>query len=476
MRKRTRRQVLRDLSAAVVGASAAGCGRSSVPATDGGSETPTPEGTPTPAPTATPLPNLTAEELLAPIDTIVVLMMENRSFDHFFGSLELAEGRPVNGLTGLESNLAPDGSPVAPFVLDDFTPEDPPHGWDSVHRQVNGGLMDGFVTEHEGPSQNEVMGYHLRGQLPTIYGLADQFAVCDAWHCSVQGPTWPNRYYLHGATSMGATSNGPVGGFKNIFDALALAGVESHTYFHDLPWQAGYFNFNRLSAIEKFFSDAQAGALPAFTVIDPKFQGADANDDHPDHDVQLGQALIASIYAALSQSPQWDRMLFVLTYDEHGGFFDHVAPPPCEDERADFRTLGVRVPGLVMGPYVRPASVVSTTFDHSSVIATLQKRYALEPMTLRSQHANDLSACIDPALVLANAPRRAPRLQPVTISLGKLREKMLRGANRRLQPELQELADRGEIPRHLDRRAEGPDVTRRVLEAGQKLGALRLIS
>ena len=406
------------------------------------------------------------------IDHVIVAMMENRSFDHFFGSLSLAEGKPVNGLTGLETNPDPTGALISPFVLDDFTPEDPPHGWDAVHRQWNEGAMDGFVTEHAGASQNQVMGFHLRGQLPAIYGLADQFALCDAWHCSVMGPTWPNRYYLHGATSNGLTSNVPALGFKNVFDVLTAAGVPSRTYFHDLAFQAGYLNFNGLAPIEQYFQDAQSGTVPAFTVIDPKFQGNDANDDHPDHDVQLGQALIASIYAALAASPQWGRMLFVVTYDEHGGFFDHVPPPECADERADFRRLGVRVPGVVAGPMVRAGSVVSTTFDHSSIIATLTTRYGLEPMTARSAAANDLSSCIDPALIAQ--PRSAPRLAPVTISLGKLRAKLAQPIQRRLQPELQALADHGEMPRHLDRRAEGPDVTRRVLEAGQRLGALRL--
>jgi phospholipase C len=474
MKKRSRRQILQGLGA-VVGVTATGCGRSATEAlSQNGFEPPLPAGFPKdpaePSPTATP--TLSPAELLASVDTVVVLMMENRSFDHFLGSLSLVEGRPVNGLTGLERNPDPTGALVAPFVLDDFTPEDPPHGWDSVHRQWNDGAMDGFVTEHAGASQNEVMGYHLRGQLPSIYGLADQFAVCDAWHCSVMGPTWPNRYYLHGGTSNGVKTNVPAFGFKNVFDVLTAAGVPSRTYFHDLAFQAGYLNFNLLSPIEQFFQDAQSGTLPAFTVIDPKFQGNDANDDHPDHDVQLGQALIASIYAALAASPQWGRMLFVVTYDEHGGFYDHVAPPECADDHEEFRRLGMRVPSIVAGPMVRAGAVVNTTFDHSSIIATLTTRHGLEPMTARSAAANDLSSCIDPSLIAQ--PRRAPQLAPVTISLGKLAEKMRQPIHRRLQPELQDLADRGEIPRHLDRRAEGADVTRRVLEAGQRLGALRL--
>lgn len=474
MKTRSRRQLLKGLGA-VVGATATGCGRSGTQAAGDGFLPPLPAGNPKAGivPTPTPGPELSPAELLAGIDTVVVLMMENRSFDHFFGSLRLVEGKPVNGLTGLETNLDPAGEPVSPFVLDDFTPEDPPHGWDAVHRQWNDGAMDGFVKEHAGASQNEVMGFHLRSQLPAIHQIADQFAMCDAWHCSVLGPTWPNRYYLHGASSNGATSNVPVVGFKSLFDVLTSNGVSSRTYFHDLAWQMGYFNFNGLAPIEQFFQDAQSGTLPQLTVIDPKFQGNDANDDHPDHDVQLGQALIASIYAALAASPQWGRCLFVITYDEHGGFFDHVPPPECIDERTDFRRLGIRVPAVVAGPTIRAGSVVSTTFEHSSVIATFGTRFGLEPMNVRAGAANDLSSCIDPMLVLQ--PRSAPSIQPVTISLGKLREVMARPVHRRLQPELQELADRGEIPRHLDRRAEGGDVTRRVLEAGQRLGALRLI-
>ena len=477
MKKRTRRQVLRGMGA-LVGAAAAGCGRGAMSplGEEGGTNLDDPferpkadPGEPTPAPT----PELSPAELLAGIDTFVVLCMENRSFDHFFGSLKLIEGRPVNGLTGAETNLTVGGVPVSPYLLEDFTPEDPPHGWDSSHAQWNQGAMDGFVKEHAGADEAQVMGYHVRSQLPAIYGLADEFALCDAWHCSVLGPTWPNRFYLHNGTSGGLKSNTPLFGATSVFNLLADAGVPARTYFHDLPFQGGYFNFENLAGIEQFFADAATGSLPAFTLIDPKFQGADANDDHPDHDVQLGQALIASIYAALAQSPQWDRMMFVITYDEHGGFYDHAPPPVTSDERADFRQLGVRVPGVVAGPQIRPGAIVSNVFEHVSILSTLTTRFGLAPLNQRVSAAKDLSACIDPSLIMA--PRRAPVLAPLRVSKSAVRRLYERPVVKVNHPELGDLADRREIPRHLDRRAEGRDVTARVLAAGAKLGALRIV-
>lgn len=468
-----RREVLKGALGAVVVGTAAGCGNdtSDVAGDGNGRRHPLPRD---PGDVQPPPPQLSPEELLAGIDTFVVLMMENRSFDHFLGSLSLAEGRSVNGLTGLESNLTPEGEAISPFVLDDFTPEDPPHSWDSVHRQWNLGAMDNFVIEHAGPSQHQVMGYHTRGQLPAIYGLADAFAVCDAWYCSVLGPTWPNRYYLHGGTSMGMTSNVPLTDFPNVFDLLDDAGVPNRTYFHDLPFQGGYFRFDGLAGIEEFFQDAQTGTLPAFTMLEPKFTGADANDDHPDHDIQLGQALIASIYAALTSSPQWERCLFVVTYDEHGGFFDHVPPPAADDGRAEFRRHGIRVPSIVAGPMVKAGATVSNVLEHTSVLATLGRRFGLTPLNQRVAAANDLSVCIDPWLSAGLVqPMSAPRLAPVTVSLSKLAAKMALPAPRK-QPEMQDFADRRELPRRLDRRREGPDVTRRVLEAGARLGAVRL--
>jgi phospholipase C len=491
--KVTRRQVLKGMGAAL-GAAACGGGAAGEPP-DGPPpppdarppndarppDAPPPDAPPpdAPPPDAGP-PDLCAEtgtlspeELLAPIDTIVVLCMENRSFDHYLGSLLLIEGRAVDGLTGAELNLAPDGSSVGVHLLEDFTPEDPPHGWDACHAQWNGGANDGFVIAHAGASQDDVMGYHIRGQLPTTYQLADEFALCERWHCSLLGPTWPNRFYLHGATSNGQQGNSPIfSGFTSIFQLLDDAGVSNRNYYHDVAWcSGGYFKLSGLATIEQFFDDAAAGTLPSFSIIDPQFFGAGANDDHPDHDIQLGQALIASIYAALAASPQWSRCLFVITYDEHGGFYDHVPPGVTTDDEPDFAQLGFRVPAIVAGPYVRPGCVVSTPFEHVSVISTLTRRFGLPSLNARAAATADLSSCISPSLVTA-MPRLPPRLTPVPISLARLRARAAGGWQGGEHPELAAAAR--DLPRAFDRRADGLAIAERVLRAGARLGAVTL--
>jgi phospholipase C len=314
-------------------------------------------------------PVLTPAQLLGGIDAIVVLMMENRSFDHYLGSLvsdpKYPGKRRPDGLNGRESNPDPSGNPVTVFRMDNFTPEDPPHGWDACHRQWNGGKNDGFVKAHAGRSQSEVMGFHDRAQIPLYYALADRFTVCDRWFCSVMGPTWPNRFYLHAGTSGGKKDNSSylIGGPTTLFERMKEKGRSAKNYFvGPVAWYMGaypskLFALNPCVKIDEFFSDCRNGTLPAFSIIDPDFL---TNDDHPSHNIQLGQALIASVVAAIAQSPQWARTLLCITYDEHGGFHDHVPPPTAPDELADFQQLGFRVPTLLIGGTVRSAHVEST--------------------------------------------------------------------------------------------------------------------
>lgn len=413
---------------------------------------------------------LSAEELLAPIETFVFLMMENRSFDHYLGSLRMLEGRDLVGLSGNETNPAPDGSVVAIHQLADFTPEDPPHDWDAAHAQWNGGKNDGFVIAHAGSSQADVMGYHVRDQIPIHYALADAHAVCDRWFASVMGPTWPNRFYFHGGTSKGQKSNLPVFGFDSIFSVLDDAGISHRVYYHDVAWCSGaYLKTTGLAPIEQFFDDAAQGKLPQVVFIDPQFLGAGANDDHPDHDIQLGQALIGSVYAALAKSPQWQKLMFVLTYDEHGGFFDHVSPPTTNDANADFKQLGFRVPSIVGGPFARKGCTVTTQLEHSSVIRTLCRRYGLTPWNERILASNDLSSCIQPAY-FKNPQMPAP-LPLLNLSMSKLRARKERTLT---HPEIRDMLKQGVIPRHLDRTKDGLDIMKRVLEAGERLGAVKL--
>ncbi len=420
---------------------------------------------------------LSAEQLLAHVETMVVLCMENRSFDHFLGSLRKLEGRDdVDGLTGFEHNTSTSGHDIFVHKLDDFTPEDPPHNWDASHAQWDDGANDGFVRAHAGSSEADVMGYHVRSQLPVTYALADQSAICNRWFCACLGPTWPNRLFLHGATSNGSKANLPVVGFTSIFDRLADANIDGINYFSDVAWATGaYGKVDGLRTIERFFEDAASGSLPPFAIVDPAFYGGGANDDHPDHDVRLGQALISSIVHALGQSPQWSRSLLVITYDEHGGFFDHVPPPTTVDERADFQRLGFRVPAMVIGPTVRAGCAIDQDFEHCSVAATATKRWNLEPLNERAAHASDLSACIDPARI--DNPLPPPTVPQLKISRRGLRERQARARaiGQTSHSELAAAMDRRGLPARLDRRADADAIAERVLAWGERLGAIRWV-
>ncbi len=423
------------------------------------------------APTDAAIDAPSADALLAGIDTFVVLMMENRSFDHYLGALRLREGRlDVDGLSGGETNPAPGGGVVGVHRLDDFTVADPPHGWDACHRQWNNGANDGFVREHAGSSQTDVMGYHVREHLPQLFAMADGGAICDAWFASVMGPTWPNRFYLHGATSQGIKSNLPAVGFRSIFGQLGDAGLTHKNYFHDVAWATGgYVKLTGNAPIEDFFADAAAGRLPNLSIVDPQFFGAGANDDHPDHDIRLGQALMASVVNAMGASPQWSRCMVIVTYDEHGGFFDHVPPPTTVDQREDFRRLGFRVPSLVLGPTARRGQVVKTRFEHVSVISTLTRRFGLTPLNDRVRATADLSSCIDPTYL--NAPQPAPVLPPVMVSRAAVRARPAVAAH----GELAAAIDALDLPPELDRRRQSAEITDRFLARAAAVGAVRLV-
>lgn len=470
----TRRDTLKGIGLAIGGAAIGACGSDAAgDGDDGGGDVDAAsiDARSIDAPVDAEIDAPSAEVLLGSVDTFVVLMMENRSFDHYFGALRLLEGRnDVDGLTGSEANPAPDGALVGVHRLDNFTPADPPHGWDACHRQWNQGANDGFVREHEGSSQADVMGFHVRTHLPQLYALADQAALCDQWFSSVMGPTWPNRFYLHGATSHGNKSNLPAFGFRSIFDVLSEHELTHKNYFHDVAWATGgYFKLTGNAPIEDFFDDAAAGQLPTFSIIDPQFFGNGANDDHPDHDIRLGQALIASVVNALGASPQWSRCMLVITYDEHGGFYDHVPPPTTSDEREDFRQLGFRVPSVVVGPTVRRGAVVGAKLEHVSVLKTLARRFDLPVLNERMMVASDLAACIDPAYL--SSPQPAPVLPPVTMSKAAVRARKTVAAHEELAAAL----DRMKLPPSLDRRHRSEEVTDRFLACAARVGAVKLV-
>ncbi len=427
----------------------------------------------------------TPKELLAGIDAVVVLMMENRSFDHYLGTMQsdarYPGSRRPSGLSGNESNPDGKGNLIKAAKLLNYEPKDPPHGWDSCHTQFGGGKNDGFVKEyiarHGEKYGPDVMGFYDRSQLPYYYALADRFTMCDRWFASVMGPTWPNRFYLHAGSSGGKKDNTGfvTGGPTTLWERMKDKGFVGKNYIAGAAaWYWGAYpgkmlQINPSAKLDEFFKDCKNGTLPPFSIIDPDFL---ANDDHPSHNVQLGQALIATLLTAVFQSPQWSRTLFVITYDEHGGFYDHVAPPTLPDDNPDFAQVGFRVPTLLIGPTVRKGFVDSTQYDHTSVGATLRTRFGIANTSKRMAAAADISAAIDPRLAKhpspppSDLPRLSLRVSDFAPQLGF-----------DSQPELTDAVKR--LPSHLIRSfADDRSVLLRNLawlRYGESLGAIEIV-
>jgi phospholipase C len=455
----SRRSALKGLAAGL-GTVAAGCRA-------GGS---TPDSPPPP-----PVP-----EALAGIDTFVVVMMENRSFDHLLGALALDRDYParhlVDGLRGGEHNVDAAGRVrtierrTSDIVVGDLRP-----AWDRSHASWNGGRNDGFARSLLPHLAGEVMTYHDRTLAPFHYALADRYTVCDRWFASVLGPTWPNRMYLHAGTALGRRRNQlHLTGPRTLWEAMAARGLEARCYFAGLiSWYSMAFLGKTLAGrgallptgIQGFFRDARDGTLPAFSVVDPDFQ---MNDLHPPCRLAFGEAFLASVVRAMEESPQWRRSLTLVVYDEHGGFFDHVPPPRTIDPEPAFAQLGFRVPAIAVGPTVRRGAVVSTPFEHTSVLATLRARFGIESLGPRMDAAADLSPVIDPAGpgIAARA-----RLDPIELR----QDELLAGATwEGGHEDMAAVLDSGRVARgHVSSLATEERV-RRWLRAAQELEVVRV--
>lgn len=384
---------------------------------------------------------------MATIKHVVVLMLENRSFDHKLGFLK-RDDPELEGLTGDERNANNPCSPMPVFnpVTDQaqYTGDldaDPPHELANVAVQLYGraGPADysrtpdnsGFVLAYAVGSPPHGGAFAMRcfapGRLPAYHALAREFAVCDHWFASVPGPTWPNRFFVHCASGGGYVDGDVrVYGMRTIFDSLHEAGHTVGIYYHDVAQAValqrlqvdlfkGFFH-----EFDAFLADAAAGTLPAYSFIEPRYfdgPGGSANDEHPPHDVKLGDQLVARVYEAVRASPAWESTLLLVLSDEHGGLYDHVPPPPAVppgdgvsvDPPFGFDRLGVRVPALVISPLVPRGTVDHQVYDHSSVAATLRKLFGLAaPLTQRDAHAATFDGILSLSVARTDAPLHLP--------------------------------------------------------------------
>jgi phospholipase C len=351
----------------------------------------------------------------AALQHIVVLMQENRSFDSYFGALHRegqpgSEPEPLTGIAG-----------VRPFHQSaNCEVSDLNHGWTGTHREIDGGRMDGFLTQNRVPGDpggRRAMGYYDASDLPYYYRLASTFGIGDRYFASVPGPTFPNRFYSLAGTSFGHTDNDapPKGGFTQptIFGRLQQAGISWAVYEAQVPVAMAFADVqahpDHVKPISQYFADAAAGTLPQVVFIEPTYIGTvdQETDEHPPSNFQLGQQLTAQLLGALMASPDWSSSAFLLTWDEHGGYYDHVVPPAApkpdsippilkpKDLRVPFDRYGVRVPMLVVSPFSKPHFVSHRVSDHTSILALIEHRFGLTPLTRRDAAANPMLEYFD---------------------------------------------------------------------------------
>jgi phospholipase C len=366
-------------------------------------------------------------ETAGPIRHVVLLMMENRAFDHMLGSLQ----KEIAEIDGVVTNGAPrmntaDGVPYPqqPGATGRVKP-DPTHERPNVVHQLkngNAGFVDDYIRSYPDtspPQRQEIMAYHDAGTLPALHELARHFTVCDRWFSSVPGPTWPNRLFALSGTSLGRvkmpTSILDLNLHRypqdTIFDRLREAKRSCRIYFGDFPLALLFEHERHPSAARHYrdFNDFPRGVakndLPDFTFIEPCYLWPDTDDDHPPHEIADGERLIATVYNMLRASALWKATLLVIAYDEHGGFYDHVEPgaavPPDEHrEEYTFDGYGVRVPAILVSPWVK-RGVCHDTFDHTSLLRYLIELWSLGALGQRTASANSIGC----AIVSTGGPR-----------------------------------------------------------------------
>ena len=371
------------------------------------------------------------------IDHVIVFMMENRSFDHFLGWLSGADGRQA-GLTYVDSaGVSHATYPLAPDYQG-CSYADPDHSYAGGRVEYNGGACDGWLRANDIFS----IGYYRQQDLAFLGRAVPDWTSFDQYFCAILGPTFPNRIYQHAGQTDRIENSFDISQLPTIWDRLAAQGVSGRYYYSDVPflglWGAKYTPISR--TIDVFYADCALGTLPAVAFVDGSFlqelTGTGA-DDHPYGDIRAGEAMMNRIYTAVTRSPAWSRTVFVINFDEWGGFFDHVPPPvapiPPADQaagNADGR-LGFRTPTLLISPFARRAHTSHVLYDHTSVLRMIEWRWGLDPLTVRDATANNLADELDftqvdptpppvysvPAVTGVVCPVRLPGLAAPVLSL-----------------------------------------------------------
>lgn len=335
------------------------------------------------------------------IEHVVVVMMENRSFDHYLGWLPGARGKQA-GLTYTDRY----GVQHSTHHLTDYqgcAHPDPDHSFEGGRVEYNNGRCDGWLKA--GDNDTFAIGYYTDADLAFYGKAARDWTVCDNYFSAILAETYPNRFYQHAAQTDRIHNSTDIATMPTIWDRLAAAGVKGTYYFYDTPftalWGSKYLDISK--PYPQFLADAAAGTLPAVSFVDPKFldEGTGSSaDDHPHADIRAGQHFLDQVYDAVTSGPGWDKTVLVVNYDEWGGFYDHVAPTAAPDAHPEWGMRGFRVPCLVISPLARRGYVAKNVYDHTSVLKMIEWRWGLSALTPRDAAARNLAEVLD----FTNAP------------------------------------------------------------------------
>jgi phospholipase C len=330
------------------------------------------------------------------IEHIVVVMMENRSFDHFLGWMPDANG-VQSGLTFSDRYGVKHGT----HHLTDTAScgnADPDHSYEGGRIELNGGKCDGWLKAGENDAL--AVGYYAKSDLPFFGPMAPYWTTCDAYFSAVMAETYPNRFYQHSAQTDRLHNTTDISTMPTIWDRCAAAGVSATYYYSDIPflalWGAKYLPIS--ASYQKFKVDCAAGTLPQVSFLDPAFNGESdgvSGDDHPHADIRVGQKFLSDVYTSITTGPGWDKTMLVINYDEWGGFFDHVAPNRVSDVSPTTNLRGFRVPALVISPRSRRRFVAPWNYDHTSILKAIEWRFGLAPLTTRDSHARNIAEVLD---------------------------------------------------------------------------------
>jgi phospholipase C len=349
------------------------------------------------------------------IDHIVLVTMENRSFDHFLGWLPGTNGMQA-GLTFTDTA----GDTYSTYALTDYQGcghADPDHSYNGGRVQYDNGKCDGFLQTAPAGDTFPI-GYYTPSDLTFLGQAASGWTTFSNYFAAIMAETFPNRIYQHAAQTDRLDNSTAISTLPTIWDRLADHSISRRYYFSDIPllalWGSKYLSIT--APIAEFFADCAAGTLPKVSFVEPRFSGESqglSTDDHPFADIRNGEAFLNSIYAAVTSSPAWQNTVLVINFDEWGGFFEHVPPtaaaiPPADAIAGNQDGLrGFRVPCLIISPWSRRGYVAGGIYDHTSILNMIEWRWNLHPLTIRDATARNLALALDFSLADLTAPQYA---------------------------------------------------------------------